>query len=108
MLLGLVTHGALPFTATGLVPFPVRDATRHPAADAVYFAVHDFRMQLFFLLAGFAAASLGAARGVGAVARNRLTRVAAPLAFAAVTVCPLMHLIVARHTAASGAVQRRR
>lgn len=102
MLLGLVTHGALPFTATGLIPFPVRDATRHPAADAVYFAVHDFRMQLFFLLAGFAVASLGAARGVGAVVRNRLARIAAPLALAAVTVCPLMHLLVARHTAARG------
>ncbi|MFO0800163.1 MAG: acyltransferase [Gemmataceae bacterium] len=102
MLLGLVTHGALPFTATGLIPFPVRDATRHPAADAVYFAVHDFRMQLFFLLAGFAAASLGAARGAGAVVRNRLTRVAIPLTLAAVTVCPLMHLLVARHTAARG------
>ena len=102
MLLGLVTHGVLPFTATGLAPFPVRDATRHPAADAAYFAVHDFRMQLFFLLAGFAAASLGAARGAGAVVRNRLARVAAPLALAAVTVCPLMHLLVARHTAARG------
>jgi len=102
MLLGLVTHGALPFTATGLIPFPVRDATRHPAADALYFAVHDFRMQLFFLLAGFAAASLGAARGVEAVVRNRLARIALPLALAAVTVCPLMHLLVAGHTAARG------
>ncbi len=104
MLLGLVTHGALPFTATGLVPFPVRDATRHPAADAAYFAVHDFRMQLFFLLAGFAAASLAARRGVGALVRNRLTRVAAPLAVAVAVVCPVMHLLLAWYTAARGSV----
>ena len=82
--------------------FPVRDATRHVAADAVYFAAHDFRMQLFFLLAGFAAASLAAAKGVGALVRNRLARVAVPLALAAVVVCPLMHLLFARHTAARG------
>jgi hypothetical protein len=102
MLLGLVTHGVLPFTATGLAPFPIRDVTRHPAADAVYFAVHDFRMQLFFLLAGFAAASLAAKKGVGAVVRNRLARVALPLGLAVVLICPGMHLLFARHTAARG------
>ncbi|MBN9521461.1 acyltransferase [bacterium] len=100
MLLGLVTHGALPFIATGILQFPIRDATRHPGADAAYIAVHDFRMQLFFLLAGFAAASLAARRGVGAVVRNRLVRVAVPLAVAVVVVCPLMHVLVAHHTTA--------
>ena len=102
MLLGLVTHGVLPYTATGLVPFPVRDATLHPAADAVYFAAHDFRMQLFFLLAGFAGACLVAKKGAAALARNLLSRVAAPLALAAVVAVPLMHLLVSRHTAARG------
>jgi peptidoglycan/LPS O-acetylase OafA/YrhL len=102
MLLGLVTHGVLPYTATGLVGFPIRDGTRHALADACYFAAHDFRMQLFFLLAGFAAAALAARRGVGGLVRNRLARVAAPLVGAAVTVCPLMHLVFARHVEARG------
>jgi len=102
MLLGLVTHGVLPYTATGVAQFPIRDCTRHPAADAAFFAVHDFRMQLFFLLAGFAGTALATRRGVGALARNRLTRVALPLLLAVVLICPAMHLLFARHTASRG------
>jgi glucans biosynthesis protein C len=102
MLLGLVTHGVLPYAATGLIGFPIRDRTRHSLADACYFAVHDFRMQLFFLLAGFAGAALAARRGTGELVRNRLARVALPLGLAVVTVCPLMQLLFARHAADRG------
>jgi peptidoglycan/LPS O-acetylase OafA/YrhL len=102
MLLGLVTHGVLPYTATGVAQFPIRDCTRHPAADAAYFAVHDFRMQLFFLLAGFAGTALATRRGAGALARNRLTRVALPLLLAVLFICPAMHLLFAHHTASRG------
>jgi peptidoglycan/LPS O-acetylase OafA/YrhL len=103
MLLGLVTHGVLPYAATGIVGFPIRDRTRHVLADACYFAVHDFRMQLFFLLAGFAATALGTRRGVRAVVRNRLARVALPLALAVLVICPAMHLLFAHHAAGRGA-----
>jgi hypothetical protein len=102
MLLGLVTHGVLPYTATGVAQFPIRDCTRHPAADAAYFAVHDFRMQLFFLLAGFAGTALATRRGIGELASNRLLRVALPLVLAALFICPLMHLLFAHHTASRG------
>ena len=102
MLLGLVTHGVLPYTATGVAQFPIRDCTRHPLADAVYFAVHDFRMQLFFLLAGFAATALATRRGPGALARNRVMRVAAPLGLAVLFISPLMHELFAHHTTARG------
>ena len=102
MLLGLVTHGVLPYTATGLAQFPIRDCTRHPAADAVYFAVHDFRMQLFFLLAGFAAAALATRRGIGELARNR-THARRPAArLRGLLIGPLMHLLFAHHTASRG------
>lgn len=99
MLLGLVTHGVLPYTAPNLIGFPIRDHSRHPVADACYIAVHDFRMQLFFLLAGFGAAALITRRGVGALARNRAARIALPLALAVVTVGPLMHLLFEMHSA---------
>jgi glucan biosynthesis protein C len=102
MLLGLVTHGVLPYTASGLAGFPVRDTGRSLLADAVYFGIHDFRMQLFFLLAGFASAALAARRGVGAFARNRLLRIVLPLAVAVLTVGPLMHLMFAWHAADRG------
>ena len=102
MLLGLVTHGVLPYTATGIARYPIRDCDQHVGADASYFAVHDFRMQLFFLLAGFAGAALATRRGVGALVRNRLARVALPLALAVVVVCPVMHLLFGHHTEGRG------
>lgn len=97
MMLGLVIHGALPYAATDLIGFPIRDRTRHVVADACYFAVHDFRMQLFFLLAGFAAAALAARRGTGGLVRNRLTRIALPLGAAVLTVGPLMNVLFHWH-----------
>ncbi|AWM41231.1 glucans biosynthesis protein [Gemmata obscuriglobus] len=103
MFLGLVTHGVLPYTATGLIGFPVRDHTRHAAADVCFFAVHDFRMQLFFLLAGFGACALASRRGASELVRNRLARVALPLALAVLILCPALHLIFAAHTATRGA-----
>lgn len=99
MLLGLVVHGVQPYLATGVARFPIRDVSTHVAADACYFAVHDFRMQLFFLLAGFAAAALADRRGAAGLVRNRVLRVAVPLLLAAALVGPAMHLLFARHTA---------
>ncbi|VTR90899.1 acyltransferase 3 : Uncharacterized protein OS=Rhodonellum psychrophilum GCM71 = DSM 17998 GN=P872_07600 PE=4 SV=1: Acyl_transf_3 [Gemmata massiliana] len=104
MFLGLVTHGVLPYTASGLVGFPVRDHTHHLAADACYFAVHDFRMQLFFVLAGFAASALAARRGARELARNRVARVAIPLILAILIVCPALHFVFAHHASLRGAV----
>lgn len=102
MLLGLVTHGVLPYTATGVAQFPIRDQSRHIAADACYFAVHDFRMQLFFLLAGFAGTALASRRGVGGLLRNRLARVAVPMMLAMIVIGPAMHRLFAAHTEARG------
>lgn len=101
MMLGLVTHGVLPFKATTLAPYPIHDRQSHPAADAVYFTAHDFRMQLFFLLAGYAATALATRRGLRGLAANRLKRIALPLLLAAATVGPIMHLLFARHTGAA-------
>jgi hypothetical protein len=102
MLLGLVTHGVLPYTATGVAQFPIRDHSRHIVADACYFAVHDFRMQVFFLLAGFAGTALASRRGVSGLVRNRLARVALPLLFAVLIIGPAMHLLFAQHTTTRG------
>ena len=103
MLLGLVTHGVLPYTATGVAQFPIRDCTRHPAADAAYFAVHDFRMQLFFLLAGFAGTALATRRGIRrAGAQSTRCAFALPLLLAVVVIGPAMHLLFSHHTTSRG------
>jgi hypothetical protein len=98
MLLGLVTHGVLPFKATGIGRYPLHDCHHHVAADACYFALHDFRMQLFFLLAGFAAAALAARRGVAGLVRNRLHRVAAPLLLSIIVLAPIMWALLVNRT----------
>lgn len=100
MLLGLVVHGVLPFKATGIGKYPLRDCRSHVLADACYFAVHDFRMQLFFVLAGFAAVGLATRRGVGGLIRNRAARIALPLVLAIAAVAPLMHVLFTYHEVA--------
>lgn len=97
MLLGLVTHGVLPFKATGVGSYPIHDCERTVLADACYFAVHDFRMQLFFVVAGFGACALATRRGVGALARNRLLRIVVPLALAVFVVAPVMRVLFVAH-----------
>jgi peptidoglycan/LPS O-acetylase OafA/YrhL len=97
MLLGLVTHGVLPFKATGVGRYPIHDCEQTVLADACYFAVHDFRMQLFYLVAGFGACALAARRGVGALARNRLLRIVVPMALAVLVIAPVMRVLFVAH-----------
>jgi peptidoglycan/LPS O-acetylase OafA/YrhL len=100
MLLGLVLHGVLPFKATGIGQYPLRDCHTHVLADAIYFAVHDFRMQLFFTLAGFAAAALATRKGLGELVRNRVRRIVLPLLIVVPLIAPVMHVLFTCHTAA--------
>ncbi len=97
MLLGLVTHGVLPYKSTSIGQYPIRDTQRSVIADACYFAVHDFRMQVFFLVAGFAAASLAERRGVAGLAFNRIKRIILPLLLAVPVITPLMHFLFTYH-----------
>lgn len=89
MLLGVVLHAALSFFPTW---WPVQDRGPTPPADewgASVWAIHGFRMPLFFLLSGFFSAMLWRRRGLGALLLHRLRRVALPLAIAMVTIVPL-------------------
>ena len=89
MLLGVVLHAALSFFPTW---WPVQDRGPAPPADewgAAVWAIHGFRMPLFFLLSGFFSAMLWRRRGLNALLMHRLRRVAVPLAIAMVTIVPL-------------------
>jgi peptidoglycan/LPS O-acetylase OafA/YrhL len=88
MLLGVLLHAGLSFVV--LVPafWPVRDNDPSPLADLFLFAVHDFRMQLFFLLAGFFGCLLYLRYGAGGMARHRAKRVLVPLLVGLVVVIP--------------------
>ena len=93
MLLGVLLHAGVPY-ATIPVPFwPVHDARGTKALDLFLFAVHDFRMQAFFLLAGFFGALLYARYGLGGTAAHRLKRIALPLVLAMLTIQPLLQAV---------------
>jgi glucans biosynthesis protein C len=78
LLLGVVLHAAMAYT-----PMPmwvVIDSQTSPVAGALFFAIHLFRMTAFFLIAGLFAHMMIGRRGVGGFIRDRLSRIAGPLA----------------------------
>ena len=95
MLLGVGLHAALAFFPA---PWPVQDRTSgyHGPWEEISLAVHGFHMPAFFLLSGFFTAMLWRRRGLPALIRHRLRRVALPLVLAMATVGPAMDWVVAR------------
>jgi hypothetical protein len=89
MLLGIVLHASLAYTGG---PWMVRDEGHWTFAVA-NFAIHGFRMPLFFLLSGFFTALLWKRHGIGGMLRNRAARIALPLAIALFTIVPLIWIV---------------
>ncbi|MBV2358864.1 acyltransferase family protein [Thalassococcus sp. CAU 1522] len=97
MLLGLVLHGALIYTAPSVVgDLPVASGLEPPQASpatwAVVIWIHQWRMPAFFLLAGFFAELVIARRGARAFLADRAVRILGALAVFSV----LFTLIFAR------------
>lgn len=107
MLLGIGLHAALSF-------FPgfwwVEDRTAGWGGfyDEFLWAVHGFRMPVFFLMSGFFTAMLWRRRGLGRLLSHRLRRVALPLAVGLLTLVPLTNWIGHRavSSAAGAAVEQ--
>lgn len=99
MLLGVGLHAALSFIP-GVWPVMDRTAGLHGPWDEIFLAVHGFRMPVFFLLTGFFTAMLWRRHGLSSLLRQRLRRVALPLAFAMATVGPAMGWVIARSNGA--------
>jgi len=90
MFLGVVLHAALSYLTFDAVFTPAWDQSRSGAFDIACFAIHAFRMQAFFVVAGYFAALGLERRGVGEFLRARGLRIALPLAVGAVTIVPLV------------------
>ena len=86
MILGIALHGALSF-----VPFPwsVQDSEQHEVFGTFFWAIHGFRMPVFFVMSGFFTAMLWRRRGLGSILRQRFLRVLLPCMVGIYTVCPL-------------------
>ena len=100
MLLGIVLHASLAYTGG---PWIVRDAG-HPGFAVTFFAIHGFRMQLFFLLSGFFTALLWRRLGLAGVLKQRAARIALPLLVGMFTIVPLVWFVVFAAGAAEAAV----
>jgi peptidoglycan/LPS O-acetylase OafA/YrhL len=93
MFLGVLLHAAIPYTRFPLPFWPVRDASQSRGFDFFLLAVHDFRMQIFFFLAGFFGCLLYSRHGWRRTAIHRLKRIALPLALAMITIQPAVQAI---------------
>ena len=92
MLLGIVLHAALFFMpgewskAYSAEGYPAEVSDIY---SLIFFAIHGFRMPVFFLLSGFFTALLWQRRGLRQLAIQRLKRIGLPLAIGAFTVIPV-------------------
>ncbi len=92
MLLGIVLHTALFFMPDAWSEANASEG--YPAEvsgiySLLFFAIHGFRMPVFFLLSGFFTALLWQRRGLRQLAIQRLKRIGLPLAIGAFTVIPV-------------------
>lgn len=85
MLSGVLFHAALAYSPLMHPFYPAADRAQSAYVDLCIWFLHLFRMPLFFLVAGFFAAMLLHKRGMAGLFRNRLRRIALPLAI----FCPL-------------------
>jgi peptidoglycan/LPS O-acetylase OafA/YrhL len=93
MLLGIAIHAAISFIATPVPVWPAADRSRHIAFDLLTFALHGFRLQAFFLMAGFFAALLWERRGWKGFVLHRIWRIGLPLLLASATFLPLTQAV---------------
>lgn len=89
MSMGIVLHAAW-IMIPGEAGAPKTDASASSVADYICLAIHTFRMQLFFVLAGLFACLLVRKRGVWNFALNRILRIGLPLLLSWLILCPIM------------------
>lgn len=89
MLLGIVLHGSLAYVQTP-IPWAVADASKSLVFDLILVGVHGFRMQLFFVLAGFFGCLLYERMGAKDFAKQRTLRIFLPFIVGMLTIAPLV------------------
>jgi peptidoglycan/LPS O-acetylase OafA/YrhL len=93
MFLGVALHAAMSFLATDPGFWPVRDNHPTPLADVFLVAVHTFRMQLFFVLAGFFGCLVYRKYGLAGAVVHRLKRIAIPLVLGLALIVPTLQAV---------------
>ena len=89
LLLGVVFHASLSFTPV-YMGWAVMDISTSPVVTAFMFVSHSFRMELFFLIAGFFARMTFHRSGYRVFIRSRLVRIGVPFVTAWFILRPLI------------------
>lgn len=107
LLLGIVLHATMSF----FFVIPARDDSQSTALAVLFYAIHTFRLSLFFLIAGFFGHLVYHRRGMRAFAKDRARRIVVPLTVGWLLLAPPTIAAVAWGlsrtfpTAASGSAQ---
>ncbi|MDQ8180720.1 acyltransferase family protein [Pelagicoccus sp. SDUM812005] len=89
LLLGIVFHASLSFTPM-YIGWAVMDISTSSLVSVFMLVSHSFRMELFFLIAGFFSHMTFHQRGFRAFAKSRLTRIALPFVIGWFILRPLL------------------
>lgn len=89
MLLGIVLHAAIPYRIFTNANWPDDPTFQSVGFDALYLWIHSFRMQLFFLVAGFFARLLYLKIGEKMFIQHRLKRILLPFVLSVIVIVPL-------------------
>jgi glucans biosynthesis protein C len=96
MLLGVFLHAAMAYVTIPF-PWPGRDEHPHFGFDVFVGAVHGFRMQLFFFIAGFFAHLLYHRIGAAPFLGHRLKRIGIPFLAGLLVLLPGLQALVLVH-----------
>jgi membrane-bound acyltransferase YfiQ involved in biofilm formation len=103
MLLGIVLHASLSFFPLFWV---VSDRSQEPGFGIIFWAIHGFRMPVFFVMSGFFSAMLLHRRGRWSLVKHRLFRVFLPLLLGLFTIVPLTNWVCAVAMSSTSRVSR--
>jgi glucans biosynthesis protein C len=93
LLLGVVFHAAESFEPGAIYYWAIGDNAPSVVLELFRYACHSFRLELFFLIAGFFAHLLWQKRGVTGFVRNRAGRILVPFVVGWLILYPLLVLI---------------
>jgi len=88
LLLGIALHAALSYAPGMGAIWAVEDRSTHWLMGAFVLVIHSFRLEVFFLIAGFFAHLMLVRRGLAGFTRNRFVRILVPCVCGWLLVCP--------------------
>jgi len=104
LILGIVLHATTSFLPDArAVGWPFPDVSSSRTLDVALFAIHIFRMTLFYVIAGYFARLAFHGKGFGGFVADRVKRIGVPLIVGWVLLMPLVFTVMAWASTKTGA-----